>query len=204
MVKELKTFVVTGGPCGGKSTGLIHLQAALKEAGFGCVIVPEAATLAINAGFIPDQTIPILDFQRLILKIMLSLEEHWRQVALQLESDRVVLLCDRGMMDGKAYITADQFAAMCEEMSATEVAWRDNRYDAVFHLHTAALGAEEFYTLDNNIARKETLEQARELDQRTLRAWADHSHVRVIDNSTDFAGKMLRLRQEVFRALGVK
>lgn len=203
MAKEQKTFVLTGGPCGGKSSGLVHLQETLVEAGFGCVIVPEAATLAINAGFRPGQTIPVLDFQRLNLKTVASLEDNWRQAALRLKADRAVVLCDRGMMDSKAYVPADQFAAVREEMRAAEVAWRDKRYDAVFHLRTAAMGAEEFYTLANNAARSETPAQALELDQRTLRAWTGHPHVAVIDNSTDFAGKMLRLRQEVFRALGV-
>lgn len=203
MAKEVKVFCITGGPCGGKSTGLVHLQEKLVEAGFGCVIVPEAATLAINAGFIPEQTIPLLDFQRLNLKTVASLEDYWRQAASWLKSDRVVVLCDRGMMDSKAYVSADQFAAVREEMRAAEVAWRDKRYDAVFHLRTAALGAPEFYTLTNNAARSETPEQAIDLDQKTLRAWTGHPHVAVIDNSTDFAGKMLRLRQEVFRVLGV-
>ena len=34
-----------------------------------------------------------------------------------------------------------------------------NRYDLVIHLRTAALGKEEFYTLDNNSARTETAEK---------------------------------------------
>ena len=36
---------------------------------------------------------------------------------------------------------------------------REGRYDAVFHLVTAAQGAERFYTLENNQARSETPEQ---------------------------------------------
>jgi hypothetical protein len=35
----------------------------------------------------------------------------------------------------------------------------DRRYDGVFHLVTAAIGAEKFYTLANNTARSETPEQ---------------------------------------------
>jgi CYTH domain-containing protein len=52
----------------------------------------------------------------------------------------------------------------------------------VIFLRTAALGAEEFYTCDNNQARKETAAQAREMDQRTLETWIGHPHLRVIEN----------------------
>jgi len=40
---------------------------------------------------------------------------------------------------------------------------RENRYDAVLHLTTAAKGAESFYTKSNNAARRETIEEAREV-----------------------------------------
>ncbi len=39
------------------------------------------------------------------------------------------------------------------------VSLREGRYDAVFHLVTAAQGAERFYTLENNEARSETPQQ---------------------------------------------
>lgn len=40
---------------------------------------------------------------------------------------------------------------------------RDQRYDAVVHLVTAADGAENFYTLANNEVRTESIEQAVEI-----------------------------------------
>lgn len=48
---------------------------------------------------------------------------------------------------------------------------KKRRYDEVIFMVTAANGAEQFYTLANNIARHETAEQARELDKRTLAGW---------------------------------
>jgi len=41
---------------------------------------------------------------------------------------------------------------------------RDIRYDAVIHLVTAANGAPEFYTSENNVARYETVEMAVDVD----------------------------------------
>ena len=41
---------------------------------------------------------------------------------------------------------------------------RDDRYDLVIHLSTAADGAEKFYDLENNKARWETIEHAISVD----------------------------------------
>lgn len=38
------------------------------------------------------------------------------------------------------------------------------RYDAIIHLVTAAIGAEKYYTTENNAVRSENLQQARDLD----------------------------------------
>ena len=43
-----------------------------------------------------------------------------------------------------------------------------DNYDMVVHMVTAADGKEEFYTLENNEARSETVEQAKELDKKTI------------------------------------
>jgi CYTH domain-containing protein len=68
---------------------------------------------------------------------------------------------------------------------------------------TAADGAEAFYTTENNAVRSETPAQARLLDQRVRDAWVGHPHLRVIDNSTDFAGKVQRVVAAVSRVAGV-
>ena len=71
------------------------------------------------------------------------------------------------------------------------------KYDAVFHLVTAANGAEEFYTLSNNSARKETLEEAQILDKKTIEAWSNHERFKIIDNSTNFEDKINILLKEI-------
>ena len=67
----------------------------------------------------------------------------------------------------------------------------------MFHLVSAAVGAQAFYTTENNDARSESPEEAATLDARTLRAWENHPYRRVIDNSTGFEGKMRRLTDEI-------
>lgn len=72
---------------------------------------------------------------------------------------------------------------------------RDNRYDQIIHLVTAAKGAEKFYILDNNVTRTEGIELARQLDRKTAKAWIGHPYIDVIDNRTDFEMKIARVLQ---------
>jgi len=82
-------------------------------------------------------------------------------------SKPVVILCDRGAMDGKAYLDENTWQALLDEVGLNTVTLRDKRYDVVIHMVTAAKGAETFYDLDSNPARFESLEEARELDRIT-------------------------------------
>ena len=69
-----------------------------------------------------------------------------------------------------------------EENNWTVSALRDKRYNAVIHLQTAALGASEFYTLENNHARMEAPAEAIALDKRLSHAWVGHNRLVIIDN----------------------
>ena len=71
----------------------------------------------------------------------------------------------------------------------------------MLHLVTCAKGAEFAYNLANE-ARTESLEYAREMDDRTLRAWSGHPNLHIIDNSDDFEQKMNRAMREIYRVLG--
>ena len=68
------------------------------------------------------------------------------------DAEKVLIVCDRGAIDNKAYMNALEFSCILSELKLNEIELRDT-YDAVFHLVTAAKGAEEFYTLANNSAR---------------------------------------------------
>ena len=79
-----------------------------------------------------------------------------------------------------------------EAVDLTEEQLAD-RYDLVLHLTTAADGAEKYYTTENNAARLETPEQAKALDAKIRTCYERaHKNVQVVDNSTDFTGKLKR------------
>ena len=48
--KKIWKICITGGPCGGKTTGLAYLAEKLREEGYNVLLVPEAATLIANGG----------------------------------------------------------------------------------------------------------------------------------------------------------
>ena len=84
-----------------------------------------------------------------------------------------------------------------------EVDLRDNRYDQIIHLVTAANGAEQFYSLENNITRTESIELAREIDEKLSKAWLGHPCMDIIDNCTQFDLKVSRALQVVLERIGL-
>jgi CYTH domain-containing protein len=118
-----------------------------------------------------------------------------------MKTDKVLVVCDRAAMDNSAYMTEAEFGWVLKQMQTNEIALRD-QYDAVFHLVTAAKGAEKYYTLANNQARTESVEEAAALDDKLIAAWTGHPHFRIIDNSSGFEEKMMRLIREITAFLG--
>ena len=196
-------IVLTGGPCGGKTTALAEIKARLEALGFLVFCMPETATLLFGGGVpIPHDESTALVFQRNLLKLQLAAEENFHDLAVSSGRPAVILL-DRGTMDGKAYMTDSQWEQMTEELKVTPIMLRDQRYDAILHLVTAADGAEPFYTLATNQVRTETAEQAREMDRKTLDCWTGHEHLYIVDNSTNFEEKMRRAVTRISKLVGV-
>lgn len=198
---DMTKIVITGGPCAGKSTAMSWIQNAFTQKGYAVLFVPETATELIGGGVAPWTCGSNGDFQKCLVRLQLEKERTFYEAAKTMPVDKVLIVCDRGVMDNRAYMTNLEFSQTLNEIGRSEVELRDG-YDAVFHLTTAAKGAEEFYTTVNNTARTESPEQAAALDDKLLSAWTGHPHLRVIDNSTCFEDKMKRLIAEISSFLG--
>ena len=198
---DIVKIVITGGPCAGKTTGMSWLQNAFTSRGWRVLFVPETATELISGGITPGECGSNLDFQKCLVTLQLEKEKVFRQAAESMRHDKILIVCDRGVMDNKAYMNQVEFQGLLSTMGLDSVQLRDG-YDGVFHLVTAANGAEKYYTLANNQARSETPEQARELDDKLIAAWTGHPHLRVIGNETDFENKMKKLVAEIAALLG--
>jgi hypothetical protein len=118
---------------------------------------------------------------------------------------KTAVICDRGAMDPSAYMSREEWLRALKELSLDETELRDHRYDCVIHLVTAAKGAESFYTLENNQVRSESIEFARQLDDRIMNAWNGHASLQVIDNVSvqNFFDKCDRVVQGLMTRLGL-
>ena len=199
--KKITKIVITGGPCAGKTTAMSWIQNAFTKLGYAVLFVDETATQLITGGAAPWLNNSNKDFQLHLLQLQVAKEMAFADIAKTMKSDKILIVCDRAAMDNCAYMTEQEFGWVLKQMQTNKVAMRD-QYDAVFHLVTAAKGAEKYYTLANNQARTETLEEASSLDDKLIAAWTGHPHFRVIDNSTGFEEKMLRLIREITAFLG--
>ena len=200
MAKKIFKIVVTGGPCGGKSTGMSWIQNAFTKRGYKVIFVAETATELINSGVSP-RTVENRIFQLAQSRIQHSKQYVYEKIAEELDCDKVLIVFDRGVLDGKAFCNEGVFEQVIQDANKTEVELRDY-YDAVFHLVTAAKGAEKFYTLENNAARSETIEEARILDDNCIEVWTGHPHFRIIGNEGSFEDKMKHLISEIAKVLG--
>ena len=200
-MQQISKIVITGGPCAGKTTGMSWIQNAFTQKGYAVLFVPETATELIGGGVAPWTCRTNSDYQKCQMKLQIEKEKVFEQAARTMQKDKVLIVCDRGALDNRAYMSDDEFREVLEGLGMNEVELRD-QYDAIFHLVTAAKGAAEFYTTANNNARTETPEEAAALDDKLIAAWTGHPHLRVIDNATDFETKMKRLITEINVFLG--
>ena len=194
MGKVVAKIVLTGGPCAGKTSALACIENYFTEKGYKVLIVGESATEIIKGGIRP--------FGNDKMDIKLFQEKIYEDSVGKFDNKvKCIILYDRGMLDNKAYINQQIFKELLEKEGLKELELMDS-YDMVLHLVTAADGAEEFYTLGNNSARTETVEEAKALDQKTINAWAGHSNLKIITNEGSFEAKLEKVVSEINKLIG--
>ena len=198
---KLTKIVITGGPSAGKTTAMSWVQNAFTKLGYTVLFVPETATEFITGGVAPWTCGTNLDYQKVQMELQLTKERLFEKAARTMKAEKILIVCDRGAIDNKAYMNDEEFAAVLREVGKTEEELLLS-YDAVFHLVSAAKGAEEFYTFANNAARYESVSQAVELDDRLIAAWKGHPHHYIIDNSVELREKLKNLIAAIRDFLG--
>ncbi len=170
-------MVLTGGPGGGKTA---VLEMARRYFCQHVAIAPEAASIVFGGGF-PRSDLPQgrRAAQRAIFHVQNSLE------AVALESRQTaVVLCDRGTLDGLAYWPGSRQSFFDEFDTTLE---RElSRYSAVVHVEVPALA----WGYEKNRIRRESVSQARQIDQRIARAWRGHPRVMAVTAQAGFLDKL--------------
>jgi predicted ATPase len=189
--KKVYSIVLTGGPSAGKSTILQFVKKYFnkynsdkteKSQQILVLTLNEIATYLINQGITFTPLEPPL-FQKLVMSTQLSMEKTIYEYAESMSKHyhKVLVLMDRGLLDGKAYLIGDgglnqqvedNWNQILDGLKIKDV-YQEHllKYDLIIHIVTAAQGTGFFYTTENNAARTETPEQAKEIDGKTLLVW---------------------------------
>ncbi|KRK00002.1 TRPL translocation defect protein 14 isoform X4 [Drosophila yakuba] len=202
--KRVYKIVLTGGPCGGKTTGQSRLCTFFENLGWKVFRVPETATVLLSGGvkFSDLTEKEAYKFQENLIRTMVQIENTYFELG-NSSNRNCLIICDRGVMDASAYISKDKWEKMMAGNKWNPVEMRDNRYNQILHLVSAANGAEDFYSTEDHACRSEGVDLARELDYKSAAAWVGHPYFDVIDNSTNFETKMNRMIESVCQKLGI-
>ncbi|MBR7014287.1 MAG: AAA family ATPase [Prevotella sp.] len=206
-MKDIKRIVLTGGPCAGKTSALVRVIEHFSSLGYKVFTIPEVPTMFTQAGM--DYLTQNKDFfyegEKATLEIQMAIEDKFLKMA-KACTEPAVIICDRGTMDISAYMKPEMWEEITRAAGTSTHELRDTRYDAILHLVSAADGAEQYYTINNNASRNEPADEqglqiARMLDKKVIEAWAGHPHHRVINNQEDFDRKLNRVIKEIANVL---
>src|SRR5574343_97660 len=199
-MNKVHRIVLTAAPGAGKTTAMASITERLQYLGYQVYVVPEVASMFILGGM--NINYPNIEMrmhaQETLLKTIIHLEDSFFDLAKK-SNKPTVILCDRGTMDGKAFTDAVIWQSLTDENRWSSVGLRDLRYEAVLHLSSAP---KEHYTLENNRARRESFEQAQELDVKIQNAWLGHPHLRVITSRDNFSDKIKEVISAVCHIIG--
>ncbi|XP_018022344.1 TRPL translocation defect protein 14-like isoform X2 [Hyalella azteca] len=202
--KRIYKVVLTGGPCGGKTTGQSRLCTFFENLGWKVYRVPETATILLSGGvkFADLTEEEALKFQENLLLAMIQLEAVYFDLARSCRRN-CLIICDRGTMDASAFIPQQAWDCILANNHLNTLELRDNRYNQIIHMVSAAVGAEAFYSTEDHVVRSENLDLARELDRKAAQAWIGHPYFDVIDNTSDFDTKIKRMISMVCQKIGI-
>jgi hypothetical protein len=213
-VPAVSRIVLTGGPCAGKTTALSEIKDRLTALGVHVVTIPENATQVFenSGGYHPawaaEQRRGHVVLQRALLRFQMDAEKNYLAIArlhAETRGTPAVLLCDRGVFDGKSFVQDAEWDEILGAEGLQEEALLE-RYDMVCHLVTAAKGAPEHYEwgpTSRNPSRFHNMEEAIEADQRGLDAWGGHRDLHVVTNETGFGRKVQRVLTLICTKLGL-
>lgn len=195
-------IVLTGGPCAGKSTALKYIEEYYPKLGFRVIAVPEGATELMLRGITHASCGSVDEFEKRLLKYQIEQENKALAMAGEHADENVLIVCDRGTIDCRSYMTGQGYEKALADLGCSNVALRDS-YDAVFHMVSAACGIKDHYSACGNSVRLENAAEAAAADGKLLQCWIGHPHLRVIGCAESMEEKLDALTAEISFFLGV-
>ncbi len=206
----IRIITLTGGPCAGKTSSLIHLDVEFTKRGYQVILLPEAATIVRNQGFRAEQGVYNGDMCQWMMMVQ---NEYSLMMALINaiashpigQKRKLMIVRDRCSLDGAAYVQSiNYFEAMTKE-ARFDIA--DMAYaDVTAFLQSLAVDRPDLYEAlsKNNPARFEDVAGAVVADRRLLSVYEQYgTHPHIITNDfDDFDQKLHHLVNVIVDALG--
>lgn len=206
MLILISRIVLTGGPGSGKTTVLDTINKVYTSLGYKVIIVEETATYLIEKGIRPfgEGSINLLDFQELVLSMQLAKEKIIDRAIEMMEEEKVIVIYDRGAIDNLAYMNESEFKEVRNRLNSVPT-FTDlmNKYDLVINL----VGRKDFYTVENNKARSEKVDEALTLGEKTLKSWLGHKKLKIVlpkDEMEDKIKEVLNIINEEIQEKQIK
>ena len=106
-------------------------------------------------------------------------ESVFENIAILEQKRDTIIICDRGGMDPKVFTEKEQdWDNMISKLGFDEQKILD-RYEIVIQLFTAP---KEYYTVEDNPQRRETFEEAEEINKKYEEVWSQHPGFYQVDN----------------------
>ena len=113
MSNPVHRIVLTGGPCGGKTTALSHITDRFKSLGYNVYVVPETATTfilgGVNIGELAEDQ--YVRFQTALTRTQMAMEDSFLELA-RAASRPALVVYDRGTMDASAFMSPVMWQAV--------------------------------------------------------------------------------------------
>lgn len=168
---SIPRIVLTGGPCGGKTSAFEYLKVRLPQMGIKPIFVPELATMLFETGVkwidICHNEAKAFKFQVGMILAQIANEDMIYSFAHLPSEIKKVIVCDRGTIDNMVYAKDEWHEDILSQVGS--LGFLKRRYDGIIHLNTLAYG--DGYNT-NNPARYETKEAAISMDKRTWDMWS--------------------------------
>ena len=188
--KNVKRVVITGGPCAGKTTAIENIRTYFEEKKSRVIFVNEVPTEIMKMG-ITLAKYGKLPFQKAIIDLQRKKEQVIMDAACSVEGEQEVLIIyDRGILDHFIYLNDKEQKLIEEEMGIDRQQLYGN-YDLIIHMLSVASKMPELY--ENSEFRLEAVPEAKEIDNKIVNIWKQHSNYIQIDCERNFEDKIQKL-----------
>lgn len=196
----IKKIVLSGGPCGGKTTAIKYVREYFEEKGYIVLSINESATEIINMGIKPfgNNKVDMYEFQKYVFSEQINNEILVDNYINSNMDKKIIVLYDRCILDNKCYVSEEEYNMLLEEFEINEEKYL-SQFDLFIHLVSAAIGTNE-YNLDNQ-ARSENIIEAMKREENIVKCYSNISNRILVDNSTNFEGKLKRVRDIIENTL---